>query len=225
LRFSWLLQLNHIRYLLYYICGSLVLSIRKMLQQLNNQGITDAQATVMAALIAIVAGAISGYLAGQFQSKIEIEKWRRSVLDSFRTELRSTVQQLTFKVSEAVHAMCWLTWLAKYGPNKLSAERIELYDKEMHVLLPQIIGLHTILAGMDYAVFVKINTIVDAALTLDAQIGGAHLKFIEGDIDTATPLAGYHQMAVDLESQLAKVVAEAIKGYSINFDRGLVVKH
>ncbi|TGE21609.1 hypothetical protein E5K00_15125 [Hymenobacter aquaticus] len=172
-------------------------------------------AAVVAAIIGIAAGVISGVLSARYQSRIEHEKWQRALSDGFRSELRATVQQLTHKLSEAIHSMCWLTWQAEYGPEKLTQERIDQYDEEMHRLLPQIIGLHAVLAGMDYEVFSQLRGIVDDALKQDAGIGYAHLAFTEQDKSSARGLASQHEQAVALESQLSQAVAEAIRGYSI----------
>lgn len=99
-------------------------------------GMSTEYISVLIAVIGAISGIVGGGLSGKRQASIEREKWIRNVSESFKTELRSTVKKLITKMAAAAHSMCWLCWIAKYGPNKLTLERVTIYDQEMHDLIP-----------------------------------------------------------------------------------------
>jgi len=167
------------------------------------------------ALLSIISGIISGTLAARWQAKLEKDKWMRQRADSFESELRNTVKELTISIAEAFHSMCWVCWLAKYGPERLSIKNIKAYDKEMHILLPKIEGTHSVIAGMDYQVYQKIRPLVKNVIKLDAQIGSAGLTFIENQPYTALALAKFHDESVSSEKSVSDIIAEAIQHYSV----------
>jgi len=96
--------------------------------------------------LAVIGGAL---LNNQRQARLEREKWLRGLSDAFANDLRAAVKELATELAKASHSMCWLRWLARHGPSRLTQERIDQYDTEMHVLLPRITGLHAVIAGMD----------------------------------------------------------------------------
>lgn len=147
---------------------------------------------IVSAVIGAAAGIVGGGLSGQRQARLEREKWLRGVSDAFTTELRSSVKELTTKLAEATHSMCWLCWLASFGAERLTQERVTQYDEEMHVLLPQITGLHAVIAGMDYNVYLKLKPLVEQVLKLDAMIGDAGLDFVPDNERSAEGLAKLH---------------------------------
>lgn len=170
---------------------------------------------VLGALIGALAVVGVALLNSRRQARLEREKWLRGLSDSFANELRAVVKELATELANAAHSMCWLCWLARHGPSRLSQERIDQYDKEMHVLLPRITGLHAVLAGMDQRVHVALAPLVEHAVNLDAAIGDAGLNFVSGKPETAVELAEYHDESVALEKELHRVVAAAIEPYAI----------
>jgi hypothetical protein len=171
--------------------------------------------SILSAVIGAAAGIVGGGLSGQRQARLEREKWFRGVSDAFTIELRSSVKELTTKLAEATHSMCWLCWSASFGAERLTQERVAQYDNEMHVLLPQITGLHAVIAGMDYAVYLKLKPLIEQLLKLDAMIGDAGLDFVPNEPKSANRLAELLKQATSLERTVSEVVADAIRPYSI----------
>ena len=171
--------------------------------------------SILSAVIGAAAGIVGGGLSGQRQARLEREKWFRGVSDAFTTELRSSVKELTTKLADATHSMCWLCWLASFGAERLTQERVAQYDNEMHVLLPQITGLHAVIAGMDYDVYLKLKPLVEQLLKLDGMIGDAGLDFVPDEPKSANKLAELLKQANSLERTVSEVVADAIRPYSI----------
>lgn len=175
------------------------------------------EAAVLSAVIGAVAGIVGGGLTGQRQARLEREKWLRGVSDAFTTELRASVKELTTRLAEAAHSMCWLCWLAKFGAEQLTQERIAQYDEEMHKLLPQITGLHATIAGLDYSVYLKLKPLVEHLLNLDIDVGEAGLHFTPGKLGSTEKLSILYEKIKNLEDSLSGVVAESIQHYSVAF--------
>jgi hypothetical protein len=175
----------------------------------------DALAPVLGALIGALAGLSGAWITGRRQAALEHEKWLRGISDAFAKDLRTTVKELTTELAKAVHSMCWLCWLAKYGPSRLTQERVRQYDEEMHIALPRIMGLHAVIAGMDGEVHFALAPLVNRAIALDAVIGEAGLSFEPGNPETANELANHHGSSLILEDELHRVVAKAIEGYAV----------
>ena len=172
-------------------------------------------APVLGALIGASAGIAGALLTTRRQARLEREKWLRGVRDAFANELRSSVKELTTELASAAHSMCWVCWLAKYGPDRLTRQHLDQYDQEMHKLLPQIAGLHAMLAGMDVDVHKRLDSLVDRVYSVDAQIGEAGLAFADGRPETAAKLAMHHGTSLDLEKELPRVVADAVRPFAI----------
>jgi gas vesicle protein len=172
-------------------------------------------APVFGALIGALAGIAGALLTTRRQAELERDKWLRGVRDAFANEVRSSVKELTTELASAAHSMCWVCWLAKYGPDRLNREHLDQYDQEMHKLLPQIAGLYAMLAGMDVDLHKRLNSLVERVYQVDAQIGEAGLVFADGRPETASALASHYATSLDLEKELPRVVTEAVRPYAI----------
>jgi hypothetical protein len=170
---------------------------------------------IVIALVGVLGSIGAGALAGRRQARLQRDAWRRETSDAFAAELRSTVKELTTKLAEAAHSMVWLCWSAKFGPDRLTQERIDQYDQEMHALLPEILGQHAVVAGMDRSVYLALSLLVRSVFEMDGTIGRAGLEFVPGESESAKSLSEKYEDALDLESRLSKTVANAIASYAV----------
>jgi hypothetical protein len=169
----------------------------------------------LTALISIIGGVVAGGFTGRQESRRERDRWLRETSSAFAAELRSTVKELTTKLAAAAHSMVWLCWLAEHGPERLTRERIELYDQEMHVLLPEIIGLHAVVAGMDTGVYLALYSLVQKVFEVDGKIGLAGLEVVPGEPASARSLSELYEDAAALEFRLSETVSRAIQPYAV----------
>ena len=174
--------------------------------------------TLIIAIIGALAGIVGGALSGRREARLDQQKWNREISEAFKSDLRSTVRDLITKIAEAIHAMCWLCWLAKYGPEQLEKAKTEQYDAEMHTLLPQITGLYAVIAGMDQEVYNKLGPIIREVMSLDAQVGAAGLIFDANKPDTARGLADLHQQTLDLNEKLLSIASDALHPYAVTIN-------
>lgn len=169
---------------------------------------------LIVSIVGILAGILSGIYAGKTNAKIELDKYKRERQGGFETEIRNTIKELTTDIGSAGHSMCWLCWLARYGPEKLTTKALIDYDKELHKLLPKLTGKFSIIAGMNFAVYDEIAPLVYNVYGLDAKIAAAGLTFSEGNLDSAKGLAALHEESLTLLNDIPRIIGQAVKRYS-----------
>lgn len=142
---------------------------------------------------------------------VEAAKWPISRENAHAHELRATIQQLTKHMSAALHSMFWLTWVAERKEERLTAERIDAYDEEMHRLLPEISGLLSATAALDGPTFESISPLVEELYKIDYQIGLAQLELEESRESGVKGFIKCFKRATDLDRDLPRRTADIIR--------------
>lgn len=125
------------------------------------------------ASVTLISTLLTTFLAGWRQERTEGQKHIWAVEDANSAKLDDALTQMTIKLATALHLMCWVTWLAAKGPARFTEERADGYDREMHLLLPEISSWSSIIAALDIEAFRKISKLVDEIYELDVRIGTA----------------------------------------------------
>jgi hypothetical protein len=162
------------------------------------------------ALIGAISGAIIA-LAGSLltlrgQRKTERVKLSAGRGDMLYKELLSRVQQLASDIGAAAHSMAWLTWVANEG--RASKQMLDEYNKEMHSVLPKLVGGQAAVASLDREIAVVTQELREQAYKLDAQIGQAGLNFESDPAGTNAALQQLYPAAVALE----RAISESLEG-------------
>lgn len=123
-------------------------------------------------------------------------------------ETRNMIQNGIERMASATHSMCWLTWLASSSPSRITEDRVNLYDEEMHVLLPQMISFQARLSTYNSDVSARFGKIITAIECLDMRIGSAALHFLDKGQAGTGELVKCHGKADDLHKRLAKLCSE-----------------
>jgi chromosome condensin MukBEF ATPase and DNA-binding subunit MukB len=144
------------------------------------------------AIIGLLIAVLERFKAEQTRA-IESLKTELTRQATDRSAIRTNAQQLSSKISAALHSMCWLCWFARLAPSQMSPERISQYDQEMHVFLSELAGLETALAILDEETATKISTVVKEVEQLDADVGAACIKFKDNPAESCRDLAQLHQ--------------------------------
>jgi hypothetical protein len=123
-------------------------------------------------------------------------------------ETRKVIHDGIAKLASATHSMCWLTWFAQESPNRISEERVSAYDQEMHVLLPDIISFQSLLSTYSIDVGKSFGLIIADIEDLDARIGSAAVRLLDGDSKSIGKLQKYHEEADELHNRLQKLCSK-----------------
>jgi len=161
-----------------------------------------ATASLIGAGLGALAGLAGGWLNGWRQSKIEQERWRRSRLDTVERDARLALAELTKKLAVGVHAIAWLTWKAKYEPDKLSENDLSAYDTTMQSLFPDIVGSRIALAALTKETHNLISPLIEQLYDFDVRIAKAAALYRESASAGVRALVEYHDKCLQFDRLL-----------------------
>lgn len=159
--------------------------------------------TVVAALLGLFSGLIGGHFSARQQSRHEREK-----------EARLAVAELAKNLGAASHSMAWLTWKALHRPTRFKAEDVEIYDKEVHELIPLVSGSLAVVSALSGSLYLKLEPFVKQLYHLDEEIAKAGTRYLETPVDGLKLLSEHHQAVSAFGSELNRRVAEVFQEQS-----------
>jgi hypothetical protein len=157
------------------------------------------QATI-AALLGLMSGLIGGYFSGKQQSRHEREK-----------EARLAVAELAKNLGAASHSMAWLTWKSVHRPARLKVEDIDVYDQEVHALLPLVSGSLAVVSALSGHLYLRLEPFVNQLYKLDEEIAKAGTRYLEMPAEGLKLLSEHHQFVSEFASELNRKVAEVFQ--------------
>jgi hypothetical protein len=166
---------------------------------------------VAIALIGVVSSAFVAWITARLTWRLELQRWKRARDDVLTADLRNGLQQLILTIASSVHSMCWLTWLADTDPTKVTKARIDLYDDEMHELLPQLLGQLALVASLRPQTYWIFKDLIDELFDADRSIGAAALRVVPGEPETVASLSGLHERSLSIEERIPEVVRSVLE--------------
>jgi hypothetical protein len=170
---------------------------------------------IFVAIIALFGSGFVSWFAAKASWRLELGKWRRARDDIKMSDLRSGLQQLIFTASLAAHSMCWLTWLADSDPVRVTKDRLDQYDAEMHKLLPQLLGNLAFVASIRPATYGRFKELIDDIFIADGKIATAAIKIIPGVPGTASQLATLLPASQALEKKILDTVRSVLANVTV----------
>ncbi len=175
----------------------------------------ETTAVILAAGIGALAGLGGALVTAILQARLERTKWQRKEDDEQRDKFEAAVQQFATKVAAAGHSICWLTWIAKENPSRLTQETIDNYDKEIHKLLPEISGLRATLEYLNPASDGEATKLAKELYALDVKVAKAGLTYSDDPQSAVASLADLHTESGVFEGAIPKASASIIATYPI----------
>jgi hypothetical protein len=129
---------------------------------------------------------------------------------------QAVYRELLVAIGSALHSACWITWVAMEGPERISQERIDAYDLEMHEVLAKIMGFQASLTALNSKLSDGVSPLLNELFALDAHLGRAGLLFAKDPARSTTALAALYSQSTDLERRLmtgsiaSNAVAQAV---------------
>src|SRR6185295_17682634 len=80
--------------------------------------------------------------------KLESFKYALETEGESSRNLRLSIAEVAKKLAAGIHSICWLCWTAKYSPEELQPEHLQSYNKEIHLLLSELVGARVVLAAL-----------------------------------------------------------------------------
>ena len=173
------------------------------------------EAVVIAAGVGALAALLGHWLNGLVTSRLEVRRidLEKTKLQfgqeaALKAEARKSMQDCITLLASAAHTMCWLTWFAKMSSARITEERVKEYDDDIHSILPQLIGQTVNVGTYSNEIGKKAAIILADIEDLDARIGEAAVKFLDGDNSSIDKLKKHHQEAMNLLDTLEKGARE-----------------
>jgi hypothetical protein len=136
-------------------------------------GITAAIGTLFGALLTF--GAVNR--ASKRQWDLEHEKWLQSEKEQMFADKKIAAAELARKVAAQVNEIIWLTWKAKYHPEILTNEDIDLYDKEVKILQKEEIVAQAALATLSLDLHTKVRETIHMVSLFDFDMSFVTSEF------------------------------------------------
>jgi hypothetical protein len=163
---------------------------------------------LLTGVLSVLFGGISGWLAGREKTRQALDAWRRSREDRLALAALKLIQQLAQALASNSQASIWLTWRARYSPERLAAQSIDEYEYEVHERLPKVLGMHTALCAVSADAARQLGPVIAGYMRLDAEISSAGRALRAVPVNAA-PLAALHDRALEYQSALESAFHDA----------------
>jgi hypothetical protein len=155
-----------------------------------------------------MSGLAGGYLAGLRQSRLETERWLRGREDEREKNLRLAIAELTRRLAAGTHEVSWITWKAKHAPTELTEEDLNVYNREMKALFPDIVASRIVVNAIDKRLHTRLTPLVVSLYALDEQVALAAVLFRSSNERCIEALARCYEICLDLDKELLTEVTE-----------------
>ena len=133
---------------------------------------------------------------------------------TFDTELRTAIREFTMAVSSALHSMSWITWEAGYR-ERLDKEMIESYDKELHLLHPQIYGQLMVIASFSKDLYAELKHIPPEINDLDTQVATKIVEFRSRKKEQVEEMKELKKEIGIVADKIPTLIADLVGNYSL----------
>ncbi len=138
--------------------------------------------------------------------RLEAFKHALATESEISRNLRLAIADIAKKLAAGTHAMCWVCWIAKYSADELQLEHLQTYDKEIHLILSDIVGARVVLAALHEPTHAELSPLIDRLYSLDVDMGEAKTRFLKDKPAGLAALAKLHSEAVIYDCDLLEAV-------------------
>lgn len=157
-----------------------------------------------------VIGGLLAFAVYGFNRFLETFKNQLAKKDEQARNVRLAVAELAKKIAEGIHSICWLCWVAKFSPKELVEENLRSYDKEMHIILSELVGSRVILAALDEDIHTVLSPVADRLYELDVRVANAKALYNTSKIDGIVALGVLHKESVQFDDELLRAVTNLV---------------
>jgi len=165
--------------------------------------VADIAKIVIGALLGAASGVVTGWYTGRRAARTALESWHRSRKDSADALAVQAIRELATELARGTHFACWVSWKAKYDPDRLQDSDIERYDAEMHDCLPKLLGAQAALATINASSSDAVGAAVTRVCQLDATIGEACVEWRNGN---RLELPALHLETIEVHNEVSQLI-------------------
>ncbi len=161
-------------------------------------------------------GLIGAVLNSRQQQSLEDQRWRRARQEAVLQELKVEMAGFARTLAAVLHAMEWLTWIAREHPERITGERLMAYHGELNRLWPELTGASIVIAALNQDVYRNLAVLIEKLRQLDLQIGEAALVYEDSPDTCSRALAACYEDTITFDRELPAAVADMISSAITN---------
>lgn len=174
-----------------------------------------ATAALTGASLGAATGFLSSYLGFRYQLRLEEKKSRIARDETLLKELRSYIAEVKKEMFSALHSMAWVAWHAtkelNLPPTLINHELISQYHKEIHSVVPQLLGNLTVVASIDKRAYERLSNQWHELQKIDDKIADAFVNYQKSPEKSLTTLRGCHPEIMELYKSLPEKFADTLQ--------------
>jgi len=162
-------------------------------------------------IISAVTALTTSQLTTRNQLRLEREKAGIGRHETLLAELRSHIAEVAREMLSVQHSMEWVCWHAKQAPNLIDTKLVTQYHKEIHTVIPQLLGSLAVVASIDQRVFEDLSVLADELYKIEGEVGRALANYRKSPHEALKTLEGCHPMVSELYQSLPPALAAIMR--------------
>jgi gas vesicle protein len=152
--------------------------------------------------ISAITAIVTSQLTTRNQLRLEKEKAEIARHDTLLKELRSSIAEVARDMLSAYHSMEWVSWYATKGSDLINDELISQYHKEIHNIIPRMLGSLAVVASIDRQAYEELTVLAHKLQQIEDRIAEAFIEYKRSPKESLNALARCHEDAFDLHKSL-----------------------
>lgn len=158
---------------------------------------------------------LSSYLAFRYQLRLEEKKSKIARHDALLKELRNYIAEVQREMFSALHSMAWVAWHGwkeqALGLGLINDEVTSQYHKEVHMIVPRLLGDLAVLASMDERVHSRLAEQWHELQKTEDKIADALVRYKKSPEESLDALIECHSRIMGLYKSLPMALADSLK--------------
>ena len=162
-------------------------------------------------IISAVTAITTSQLTTRNQLRVEREKAGIGRHEALLTELRSHIAEVAREMLSVQHSMEWVCWHAKQAPDLINDRLVTQYHKEIHTVIPQLLGSLAVVASINQKVYEELSALADKLYKVEGKIAKALADYKKSPEETLKTLEDCHPMTIQLYQSLPPDLAAIMR--------------
>lgn len=153
-------------------------------------------------IISAITAIGTSMLTTRNQLRLEKAKAELTRQDALLKDLRSSIAEVVRDMLSAYHSMEWVSWYATKGSDLINEDLISQYHKEIHMIIPRMLGSLAVVAAIDKATYEELTILAHRLQQIEDRIAEAFIKYKRTPEESLSALAECHKDAFALHKSL-----------------------
>jgi hypothetical protein len=153
-------------------------------------------------IISAITAVSTSLLTTRNQLRVERERAGIARHETLLQELRRYIAEVAREMLSAQHSMEWVCWHAQQAPNLINDELIAQYHREIHLVIPQLLGSLAVVASIDQQVYEELERLAEELYKVEWKIAQAFAHYKTSPQESLDALRACHPETIELYQRL-----------------------